>query len=155
MENIADMLLKENPSFHTYWSGQRGNWHSNGKLLKRFESLASSSMRTLEIGAGYSTVIFLARGCRHTSVTLAGTEIEYIKEYCARKGILIDELKSLIGESTFILPTLEDKFDLTFIDGAHRFPYPIVDWFYCSQLLKTGGLMAVDDINLISCHILW
>ena len=41
-----------------------------------------------------------------------------------------------------------------FLDGAHRFPFPIIDWFFGAILLKENGLMVVDDTDIISCHIL-
>jgi hypothetical protein len=38
--------------------------------------------------------------------------------------------------------------DLVFLDGAHAFPYPVVDWHYSMNVLKIGGRMIVDDIPI-------
>ena len=42
----------------------------------------------------------------------------------------------------------ERRFDYIFLDGAHSFPYPIVDWHYAMSLLNIGGRMVVDDIPI-------
>ena len=40
------------------------------------------------------------------------------------------------------------------IDGAHAFPAPFVDWCYTAEPLKIGGLMIVDDLQLVTPRIL-
>ena len=40
------------------------------------------------------------------------------------------------------------------IDGAHRFPMPIVDWFYTAPHIKEGGWLLVDDAFLGSVNVL-
>jgi len=47
------------------------------------------------------------------------------------------ELPKLIGEGR--------KFDLVYIDGSHLFEDVFVDFFFVSQLLDHGGVMAFDD----------
>jgi hypothetical protein len=40
------------------------------------------------------------------------------------------------------------------IDGAHGFPLPSIDWYYGARLLKVGGIIAIDDVQLWSVKIL-
>jgi hypothetical protein len=38
--------------------------------------------------------------------------------------------------------------DFAFIDGAHSFPYAIIDWHYITSALKLHGKVLVDDIAI-------
>ena len=41
-----------------------------------------------------------------------------------------------------------------FIDGAHRFPYPVIDWYNFNKMLKVDGIVVIDDTDIIGCHIM-
>jgi hypothetical protein len=54
-----------------------------------------------------------------------------------------------IGRSQDVLLTLGSApLDLVLVDGAHGFPYPILDWWYLAPRLKEGGRMLLDDAYL-------
>ena len=54
-----------------------------------------------------------------------------------------------IGRSHEVLPELDvADLDLVLVDGAHGFPYPILDWWYLAARLKEGGRMLLDDAYL-------
>ncbi|HXN85317.1 MAG TPA: class I SAM-dependent methyltransferase [Candidatus Binataceae bacterium] len=40
------------------------------------------------------------------------------------------------------------QFDFILIDGDHAFDHTFVDIFYAHRLLKPGGVMVIDDINM-------
>lgn len=42
----------------------------------------------------------------------------------------------------------ERHLDFVFLDGAHSFPYPIIDWHYSIRALKLGGRLLLDDIPI-------
>ena len=42
----------------------------------------------------------------------------------------------------------ERRFDFIFLDGAHSFPYPLIDWHYSIRELKIGGHLLLDDIPI-------
>ena len=44
------------------------------------------------------------------------------------------------------------RFDLIFIDGYHTFDYAFVDYFYSDLLLRDGGFLIFDDVNLPMIH---
>ncbi len=155
-QTILEKLERDNPMFHDDGKGGRITWYSNKNLLALIEHYLKPGMKTLEIGAGYSTVIFLSRKCQHTCIVPSNDEVARIREYCTGSDIALDTAEFIIGQSFEHIPSLPgESYDLIFIDGAHRFPFPIVDWFYCAMLLKRFGLVIIDDTDIISCHILF
>lgn len=42
----------------------------------------------------------------------------------------------------------ERTLDFVFLDGAHSFPYPVIDWHYSIRALKIGGRLFLDDIPI-------
>lgn len=154
MNPIIDMLVEENPLFHTQRDGKSCSWAGNTNMLKDVEKLLQPGMNTIETGAGYSTVIFLAKGCNHTTLTFDSREIERIKDFCRDKSISCESYTYYVGDSTETVSSVSGPFDFVFIDGAHRFPYPIIDWYNLNQMLKVNGILVVDDTDIISCHIL-
>ena len=119
------------------------------------EQLTPSAV-TLETGAGLSTLVILRRGvARHISVTPYPNEHEAIRTYCASVGIATDRWQAVPSSSLDWLPAATlPPLDLVLIDGAHAFPAPFVDWCYTSEPLKIGGLMIVDDLQLVTPRIL-
>lgn len=53
----------------------------------------------------------------------------------------------VIGSSQDVLPVLENKFSLIFMDGLHRFGGPTADFKNSMARLRPGGIIAVHDTN--------
>ena len=54
-----------------------------------------------------------------------------------------------IGLSHEVLPRWEPRpLDLVLIDGAHGFPYPILDWWHIAPHVRIGGTVLLDDAYL-------
>ena len=59
--------------------------------------------------------------------------------------------KLIEKKSEFALPDLlenNEKFDLAFIDGYHTFDHTLLDAFYLTKMLNTGGLLIIDDVQM-------
>ena len=111
--------------------------------------------KTLETGAGCSTLVFAFCGSDHIAVTPSLSEINLITKYGVSHEILMDKVKFVQESSDHFLPRCkEDEFDLILLDGKHAFPWPIVDWFYTAEKLKQGGLMIIDDAAMKSVSVL-
>jgi hypothetical protein len=111
--------------------------------------------RTLETGAGISTLIFALKGAKHTCVVPVPDLVERIKEWCNENGISTKNIEFVVERSEIALPRMSPKdLDLVLVDGAHAFPMPCIDWFYTAPALKTGGLMIIDDTQLISGQLM-
>ncbi len=140
--SLAASLRAEPPLLHA--DGEC--WGLAWPALAWLEETLQPGMSTLETGAGLSTIVFAARGTDHEVVTPSAPEIERIRGECERRGISTDRLRFHVGSSHEVLPQREPHaLDLALIDGAHGFPYPILDWWHIAPSLRVGGLVLLDD----------
>jgi predicted O-methyltransferase YrrM len=115
--------------------------------------------KTLEIGFayGFSTLYFLAyiesnnRGI-HTAID------PFEEDYW--HGIGLQNIKELNMESSFqfipdydlyAIPELakkNQKFDVIFIDGDHRFDYVLLDFTLCDHILSDNGYIIFHDVGM-------
>jgi predicted O-methyltransferase YrrM len=114
--------------------------------LEWLERTVRPGWATLETGAGLSTMVFAARGAVHESVTPSADEVERIRAECVARGISTERVDFLVGPSHERLREWQPrKLDLVLLDGAHGFPYPILDWWYVMPHVRPGGLVLLDD----------
>jgi hypothetical protein len=81
-------------------------------------------------------------------VTPDAAEEERIRALCSELGVSTDTVTFRIGPSHEVLPSLERTLDLVLLDGAHGFPYPVLDWWHSAARLREGGLLVLDDAYL-------
>ena len=109
---------------------------------------ASGARKVLEIGMaiGYS-VVHLARGVgeQGTVVTIEPNEemIRAASGYLKRAGVL-DRVEIERGKALEVMPTLEETFDLLFIDAVKEEYSQYLDLGL--QRLRTGGVVIVDNL---------
>ena len=104
---------------------------------------------TLETGAGASTVVFAAAGAIHEAVTPDPGEEDRIRRRCRELGVDDSSVTFRIGPSDEVLARWEARpLDLVLVDGAHGFPYPILDWWHVAPHVRSGGTVLLDDAYL-------
>ena len=104
--------------------------------------------RTVETGAGHSTIAFAMAGAEHTCIVPNESEIAAIRTYCARQGISLERVNFHAEASELVLPSLElGQLDRALNDGSQSFPQVFIDWFYMAGPLKVGGTLIVDDTH--------
>lgn len=153
---LLQRLICDNPSFHEWPDGSPANWAARPAVLAFVSSLLRPAMTTLETGAGQTTIIFAISGTRHYVITNQPNEPERIKAYCRKCGIK-GNLHFLLGGSDTVFSNngvIPEALDFVFIDGAHRFPFPAMDWHYTEGRLRVGGILGIDDIDIPSVRIL-
>ena len=125
------------------------------EVLRFLADSVSTTSKTLETGAGLSTLIFALRTSLHVAITPSKSEITSIRAYAADKGISLDSVSFICEVSEEYLPRCQlADLDLVLLDGKHAFPWPMVDWFYTADRLKQGGLMIIDDAQMRSVGVL-
>jgi Methyltransferase domain len=130
-------------------------WKLSDEELRFIAKHIGRTSKTLETGAGCSTVVFTLLGAQHTCIVPDQPLADRILNYCREKRIPTDKLKFIIAPSEQALPSLQERdFDLALIDGRHGFPQPFLDWYYVAQTLKTGGHVIIDDLHVWVCEIL-
>ena len=140
--SLTDDLRAAPPGLH----GHAEFWGLAWEALAFIERTVQPGMATLETGAGASTIVFAAQGADHEAVTPSAEEAERITAECERRGIPTEKLRFRIGSSADVLRTWDARpLDLVLVDGAHAFPYPMLDWWFLAPHLKIGGLMLLDD----------
>jgi hypothetical protein len=141
--SLTDELRAAPPGLH---GGGDEYWGLAWAALGWLEENVKTGMATLETGAGSSTIVFAAAGAAHEAVTPDAEEESRIRGECERRGIDTSSVTFRIGPSHEVLPALRPReLDLVLVDGAHGFPYPILDWWYLAPRLRIGGLMLLDD----------
>jgi len=153
-----DLLIQENPRLQAWGDGTPANWAVAPDVLRFISHHVEPGMRTLETGAGQTTIALAIAGARHTAITLDPGEAERIRSWCTRHGVGSDNLTFIHESSDQALARgagLPETLDVVFIDGAHRFPFPCLDWHFTESRLKIGGLLGVDDFAMPSVRILF
>jgi predicted O-methyltransferase YrrM len=145
-------------------SGMAHRLHSaidpeEGLFLERLVKADPSIRRTLEVGCAYGlSSLHICAGLqgrpdvRHTILDpfqhsqWDGAGIRNLEEAGVDYFEWIEELSEialprLLGEG-------EGGYDLVFVDGWHTLDHTLLDCFYATRLLRSGGYLVVDDIGL-------
>lgn len=121
--------------------------HLQGKILEMFSHMIRPD-RILEIGTftGYSAIC-LAKGLKEGGI-LHTIELNDELEAIARKYIgkagLTDRIVCHMGDACEIIPTLNETFDLVFLDGDKREYSHYFDLLF--EKLRPGGFIFADNI---------
>lgn len=153
---LIERLIAENPALQAWGDGTPANWAATAEVLRFIVEHVRPGMTTLETGAGQTTIAFALAGAQHTAITVDASEAERIRGYLARHGRPCP-VTFIRDSSDVALPRgkgIPDQLDFVFIDGAHRFPFPCLDWHYTESRLRVGGIVGVDDYEMPSVRIL-
>jgi predicted O-methyltransferase YrrM len=143
MTTLTDQLRAAPPGIHG--AGDE-YWGLAWPALEWLEQELRPGMATLETGSGASTIVFAAAGTEHVAVTPDAAEEERVREACRELGVSSDNVAFEVGYSHDVLPRLpERRLDIVLLDGAHGFPYPILDWWHVAPRLAVGGRILLDD----------
>ncbi len=128
-------------------SPQMLSGHLQGRALSLISKLVNPR-RILEIGTftGYSALCLtegLAEGGLLHTIDVNNEFTDIAASYFERAGVQ-QKIIQHIGEGTEIIPTLQEKWDLVFID-ADKSNYPNY-WDLVADTVKPGGLIIADNV---------
>ncbi len=104
--------------------------------------------RVLEIGTaiGFSSICFskyLAEGGRIDTIEIESLRVEQALENIKRVGVQ-DKIRVLEGDALDILPYLNEKYDVVFIDASKG---KYIEFFeHALRLCKVGGYILADNV---------
>uniref|UniRef100_A0A6C0IA90 Methyltransferase n=1 Tax=viral metagenome TaxID=1070528 RepID=A0A6C0IA90_9ZZZZ len=114
--------------------------------------------KVLEIGfnSGFSTLLMLLSN-PNIYVTCVDINIHPYTVPCYNiiKQYFGDRINLLIGDSTVVVPTIKDTFDLIHIDGAH---HPLIaerDIVNSIRLCNNNCVLIMDDTDMFELNTLW
>jgi hypothetical protein len=151
----VEFLLTTPPKFHGGDNAITDGWRLNDAGLLFLDSHIQRGMRTIETGAGVSTIVFALKRTRHTCIVPDERVVRRIRKYCHAAGISLGIIDFVLKPSEYALPRLQTRgYDLALIDGRHRFPAPFIDWFYIADRLRQGRVVLLDDTWIWTCEVL-
>jgi predicted O-methyltransferase YrrM len=133
----------------------------NGRWLYEF-CVANCPMNSVEIGMayGFSTMFIMAamrkngKG-RHTSIDpfqnahWKGIGVAHARKV-SKPGVEFRFIEDRSDRAATDLARENEKFDLVFIDGNHKFDDVLVDFYLYAQLCSKGGCIIFDDAHMNS-----
>jgi predicted O-methyltransferase YrrM len=148
-------LIADPPKLHSAGGALTSRWKLQDADLRYLDQILRPGMRTLETGAGISTVVFALKGAEHTCIVPDQELVNRIKGFCSESAISLGKVEFVVDRSEDALPRLTRRdYDFALIDGRHGFPAPFIDCYYAAGLLKIGGLLMVDDLHIWTVDLL-
>jgi len=154
--------LADLPLLHSWDQGK--TWNTGGFVAKQLETFhrraggSTGGLSIIETGAGNSTITFLhAKPAKLISIAPAEALFGRIHDYCAKNGLDETPLQAVLDRSEVVLPNIARqevdagrRYDVGLLDGGHGWPTVFVDFCYINILLRKGGILWIDDVQLHS-----
>ncbi|WP_300156536.1 class I SAM-dependent methyltransferase [Solidesulfovibrio sp.] len=150
-----EQLIATRPNLHRHGDGSHANWGVSDSVLRYIAKHSGPDAKTIETGAGLSSVAFVLSGAEHHAVFPEPYLVETLTAFLDDKGIDRSRLHLHNVPSQEFLPAMpESGFDIALIDGEHAFPIPFLDWYYIARRMKVGGLLIIDDTQIWTGQVL-
>jgi predicted O-methyltransferase YrrM len=162
VRNVIEGLIRDGTavarfdgSFHTLFPVAVSA--AEGEALGKWVAREGAS-QTIEIGLGYGvSALFIGEallGCGDESALhvvldpnqatrFADCGLQFLEEAGLTRLVEFHAEESQIALPRFL--TERRSFDLAFVDGNHRFDGVFVDLVYLGRLLRSGGVVFLDD----------
>src|SRR5215204_2229707 len=106
-------LITNPPKLHAHRGELVSAWKLGDETLLFLDRQVTAGMKTIETGAGVSTVVFAIKGVEHTCIVPDREQVNRIRAYCDEHDISHAGINFIVARSEYALPRLEGKeFDL-------------------------------------------
>jgi hypothetical protein len=147
-------ILAEPPKLHERNGQLISDYRIDKTTCRELNDRLKPGMKTLETGAGLSTIIFAANGCQHTCIMPDNELADRIQAYCRSASIDTSNVRFIISKSCDVIHQMDRAaYEITLIDGCHGFPSVFVDFYYAAKALTLGGTLVIDDMHIYTCHL--
>lgn len=163
---VFEKFVADIPMLHT-WDGGK-TWNAGGfgpAILKGMKQAIEAHLDVpptliAESGAGNSTVLFLMMNPTKLYSIAPDKDLgERIRAYCDTQGVSHAALDFRVDRSEQVLPGIADALraenkhlDVALMDGGHGWPTVFVDFCYFNAMLRKGGLLIADDLQIYSVN---
>ena len=135
--------------------GQQAAGNLAYDVLERIEQLMpAGAVKSAETGCGRSTILFSNLVTSLTSFCLddqmeQGSSVMYCRQ---SELFQPDRVQFVFGPTQQTLPGYahDGKYDCVLIDGPHGYPFPDIEYFHFYPLVRPGGLLIIDDVQIAS-----
>src|SRR5687767_12960014 len=115
-----ELLIGTPPKLHGPEGAKTDGWRLDDAGLRFLDSHVNPGMRTIETGAGVSTIVFALKQSRHTCIVPDRRVVRRIRRYCASMGVSLHTVNFVVDRSEYVLPRLPVvHYDFALIDGRH------------------------------------
>lgn len=130
------------------------DFHISGSLsppvLRRIAELHQEvgGKVSAETGCGLTTLILSQLSSSHTSFTVDfGDSLPNTRGHAMFNA---PTTEFVVNPTQVSLPRYEFRqpLDFVIIDGPHAYPFPDLEYFYFYPMIRTGGILVVDDIHI-------
>lgn len=150
LAHLRTLIEKDPPSVHGV-----GTYGLSWDVAEAIAQHVKPGYATAETGSGMSTLVIAGLGARHLAITPADEEGARIQSWLQRNSLPVEGLSFDHRLSWDALPVRSGMdLDFALIDGCHGFPVPYIDFFYLARNLKTGGVLAIDDVQIWTGRVL-
>ncbi len=102
--------------------------------------------KILEVGTaiGYSAIRMANAGAEHIDTIEINSDAARVAQENIVRAQSEDKIHIIMGDAKEVLPTIDDEYDMIFIDAAKG---QYSEFFnHCMRMLKNGGLLISDNV---------
>lgn len=158
-EKKAAAFLRELPNVHVRTDRPPHSGGLNpriGQVMIEEIAKLGDGPRSIETGAGNSTLLFMMLGCSQVTAIAPDPKLgPRIRSEAVERSLDASVFRYIEDRSEAALPRLaldeQASCEIAFIDGNHGWPSVFVDFCYLNVMMEQDAVLFVDDVQIYAC----